>query len=80
MPIPDAFCMLDLHKKTCLTLRNETEWVELVDIGANKLVGTNTENIIYAYRNREMSQFSIEKSSLYGDGHASEKIIKELIQ
>lgn len=67
-------------KKTCLTLRDETEWVELVDIGVNQLVGTNTENILYAYRNREMSQFSIEESTLYGDGHASEKIIKELIQ
>lgn len=67
-------------KKSCLTLRDETEWIELVDIGVNKLVGTNTENILYSYRNREMSQFSIEESTLYGDGHASEKIIKELIQ
>lgn len=67
-------------KKSCLTLRDETEWVELVEIGANKLVGTNTENILYSYNNREMSHFSIENSTLYGDGHASERIIQELIQ
>lgn len=67
-------------KKSCLTLRDETEWIELVDIGVNKLVGTNTENILYSYRNRKMGQFPIEESTLYGDGHASERIIQELIQ
>jgi len=65
--------------KPCITLRDETEWVELVECGANTLVGADKEKIIEAYRNN--SQFIIQNSSLdlYGGGKASENIIKELI-
>ncbi len=34
------------HKTPCITLRNETEWIELVNNGFNRLVGANKENII----------------------------------
>ncbi len=36
-------------KKTCITLRDETEWVELVDNQCNVLVGADKERIINAY-------------------------------
>jgi UDP-GlcNAc3NAcA epimerase len=34
----------------CLTLRGETEWVETVEAGWNKVVGTNPESIVRAVR------------------------------
>ena len=67
-------------EKQCITLRDETEWVELVDIGANTLVGANKEKIITAYKDN--SKFNIKNSSLdlYGNGKASENIVKELLK
>lgn len=67
-------------EKQCITLRDETEWVELVECGANTLVGADKEKILEAYKNH--SKFNIENSTLnlYGGGKASENIIKELIK
>lgn len=65
--------------KPCITLRNETEWTELVENGANKLVGLDTEKLIDAiksFRNQEVD-FS---NKLYGNGDAANQIIKHLIQ
>lgn len=61
--------------RPCITLRNETEWVELVDCGWNQLVGADTEAI------REALSTAIEtppKPALYGGGHAAEKIVSIL--
>ena len=65
-------------EKQCITLRDETEWVELIECGVNTLVGANKEKILNAYRNN--SKFNKEnlKLDLYGGGKASEHIIKEL--
>lgn len=37
-------------KKNCITLRDETEWVELVNKGFNVLVGADKEKILEAYQ------------------------------
>ncbi len=67
-------------EKPCITLRDETEWVELVNIGVNTLVGAVKENILKAYRkvsnNRELNS----SQKLYGNGDASQRIIKELFK
>lgn len=63
--------------KPCVTLRDETEWVELVEAGGNTLVGADPEKIITAaqrYRNIPLSC----NSYIYGDGHAAEKIVNQL--
>jgi UDP-GlcNAc3NAcA epimerase len=62
--------------KPCITLRDATEWVELVQAGWNILTGADREKIVYAVRN--LSIPSIYSNS-YGDGHCAEKIIKLLI-
>jgi UDP-GlcNAc3NAcA epimerase len=64
-------------EKQCITLRDETEWVELVTYGFNTLVGANKEKIIDAYENA--STFVPKDIELYGGGMASEKIIKGLL-
>jgi len=59
----------------CITLREETEWVETVAEGWNCIVGADYEKIFSALREftpKTPRQFS------YGDGHASEKIIQIL--
>ncbi|MAC33018.1 MAG: UDP-N-acetylglucosamine 2-epimerase (non-hydrolyzing) [Haliea sp.] len=66
------------HNVPCITLRDETEWVELIDTGMNRLVSTSPELI----KDSEIDFFSggqIETTPfLYGDGKASLKIIKHL--
>jgi UDP-GlcNAc3NAcA epimerase len=63
--------------KPCLTMRDETEWVELVEGGFNKLVGADTEIILEAYNN---FSFSTEfDTNLYGHGNASKLIIESIL-
>jgi UDP-GlcNAc3NAcA epimerase len=64
-------------KKHCITLRDETEWVELVENNFNVLVGANRDKVLDIYNNHKFSDsFEID---LYGNGKASEKIIKILM-
>jgi UDP-GlcNAc3NAcA epimerase len=65
--------------KPCVTLRDETEWVELVENGFNKIVGADENKIIFGYQ--EMSQIKKDYNiNLYGNGEASKKIITELLK
>ena len=66
-------------KKICITLRDETEWVELVENGFNTLVGANVERILTAYNNYLPFHNSNSSLHMYGQGNASKKIICELL-
>ena len=57
----------------CITLRDETEWVETVESGWNTLVGANKE-LIAAATERNVRQ--LPHPDLYGDGHASDRIVE----
>ncbi len=59
--------------KKCVTAREETEWTELVEIGANRVTGAETEAIIEAFR-WAMEPPAV-KSIPYGDGHASQRVV-----
>jgi len=59
----------------CITLREETEWVETVDDGWNVLVGAHYDKIRDAVENFEPAG---ERPFSYGDGHAADKIVKVL--
>jgi UDP-GlcNAc3NAcA epimerase len=64
-------------EKPCITLRDETEWVELVENGFNTLVGANKEKILDTYHAQSFSlDFNID---LYGGGQASKNIIENLL-
>ncbi len=57
-------------------MRDETEWVELIDNNYNKLVGANKNKIIDSYNNHQFNlDFDI---NLYGNGIAAKNILKEI--
>jgi UDP-GlcNAc3NAcA epimerase len=62
----------------CVTLRDETEWVETVEAGVNFLVGADTEAILEAYEKAINVDVKLA-DGLYGDGQAAEKIVESLI-
>jgi len=61
----------------CLTMRDETEWVETVEAGWNTLVGAESQKITPAVRSFTPAS---ERPQLYGDGHAAAKCIELLRQ
>jgi UDP-GlcNAc3NAcA epimerase len=58
----------------CITLRPETEWVEMVETGWNVVAGAEIAAIVDGYH-RAIDSPPTNRPSLYGDGRASEKII-----
>jgi UDP-GlcNAc3NAcA epimerase len=63
--------------KPCITLREETEWVELIEQNFNILVGSSKNKIVTAYKEHIFSNdFNID---LYGAGLASKNIIEAII-
>jgi UDP-GlcNAc3NAcA epimerase len=60
--------------KPCITLREETEWTELIGIGANTLVGPKKDKIIESVRNTNMVNIKV-KNGIYGNGNASNGIV-----
>jgi UDP-GlcNAc3NAcA epimerase len=64
-------------KKPCITLREETEWVETLANDWNILTGPDTQKIQDAIsKNIDVSSWK----DLYGDGHASEKIAVKILE
>jgi UDP-GlcNAc3NAcA epimerase len=66
-------------KKRCIILRDETEWGELVENGYNILASSTKEKILEAEKALRGDSVNNWDSSLYGDGHAGEKIVDALI-
>jgi len=60
----------------CITLREETEWVETVETGWNILAGADTAKIVEAARSFVKPE---KHPPLFGDGHAAEKIVSLLL-
>ncbi|WP_040330208.1 non-hydrolyzing UDP-N-acetylglucosamine 2-epimerase [Clostridium ihumii] len=69
----EAFFM----NKPCITMRDETEWVETVENGWNVIVGTDKEKILNNIVNFNPTT---EQKQLFGDGNAAEKILKIINQ
>ena len=64
-------------KKTCVTLRDETEWVELIEGKFNLLAGAIAEKIIAGFRTMRIAQPDFSRN-LYGKGAAAKNILSLL--
>lgn len=69
------------HNVPCVTLREETEWVETVDAGWNVLADVSASQSIITHV-KSMIDFSGNRDDIneYGDGKASEKIVRMVLK
>lgn len=67
------------HGVPCVTLRAETEWVELVELGWNRLVPPKSAEEIYNCVINTIGFIPPSAVSPYGDGHAAEKVVDILV-
>ncbi len=63
-------------KKPCVTLRDETEWIETLEGNWNFIVGADKEKIL----EKVAVQNFAEQTNAFGDGHAGERIVNDLIE
>jgi UDP-GlcNAc3NAcA epimerase len=65
-------------QKPCITIRDETEWVELTENRFNVLSGADKNKIVELYHNYKFNNdFSVD---LYGGGKASKRVVKQLLE
>ena len=68
------------HQVPVVTVRDETEWTELVEVGWNRLVTPTNGDAVYAAVQDALKAGSPTDhgAQLYGDGHAAERIAEVL--
>ena len=66
------------YGRPSVILRPETEWVEIVDHGAGILADADFDRIVKAYD--ELIGKTVDFPPVFGDGHAAEKILDEIVR
>ena len=64
------------HKVPCVTIRKETEWIELIQSGWNKLANPeNVDSIKNAVNTQLKFNINNKKVNYYGNGDSAQKIL-----
>jgi UDP-GlcNAc3NAcA epimerase len=66
------------HKVPCITLRDETEWVETVTAAANHLAGANETLILQSVAAIDSAAMAFDES-FYGSGAAAGAVVESLL-
>ena len=66
-------------EKCCITLRDQTEWVETVAAGTNLIVGSNPELILSGAESFLKDHDVRSFPPLYGQGNAGKKVVEALL-
>jgi UDP-GlcNAc3NAcA epimerase len=66
-------------QKSCIILRDQTEWIEIVENGNAILTGASEEKILEAYTQLS-SQSDQSFPAFYGDGKAAEFICQKIVE
>jgi len=61
----------------CVTMREETEWVETVTLGWNQIVGTDQKKIYSAFLQAKKGRNDYLP---YGDGRCSQRIMSKIVE
>jgi UDP-N-acetylglucosamine 2-epimerase (non-hydrolysing) len=64
----------------CVTLRSETEWVETVEAGWNRVVDADGSAVAAALRDPQFMDRARSRPALYGDGRAAGRIVDALAE
>lgn len=64
------------HRVPCLTLRDETEWLELIDMGWNRLASPLSEDFFSAFEQEYVP--GTAEGEPYGDGQAAGRVVQSL--
>lgn len=68
------------HKVPCITMRDETEWLETVESGWNIIVGADYDKIMDAAKTFQNTPPPPAQGAPYGKGDAAEKIVQHLLR
>jgi UDP-GlcNAc3NAcA epimerase len=66
------------YKVPCITMRDETEWVETVACNANCLVGASASAMIKAFKDIAAKPKRLLDQSPYGEGNAANRILQAI--
>ena len=66
------------HRVPCVTLREETEWVELIQLGWNRLAAPFSPDAVCSSIKAALEARTGSEDMPYGDGHSAARIARQL--